>query len=109
MKIFDTHAHYYDKRFESDVEGGADAILQAILPDPGIAQRMAILMKQVQLTASYKGERVALLEARKHTSWYLNGMRGAAKLRREAGTLTTLEDLAHLCARVIQMDEEGLL
>jgi len=82
---------------------------EAILPDPGIAQRMAILMKQVQLTASYKGERVALLEARKHTSWYLNGMRGAAKLRREAGTLTTLEDLAHLCARVIQMDEEGLL
>lgn len=82
---------------------------EAILPDPGIAQRMAILMKQVQLTAEYKGERVALLEARKHTAWYLNGMRGAAQLRRDAGTLTTIEDLARLCARVIQMDEEGLL
>ncbi len=82
---------------------------EAILPDPGIAQRMSILMKQVQLTAEYKGERVALLEARKHTAWYLNGMRGAAQLRREAGTLTTIEDLARLCARVIQMDEEGLL
>jgi len=82
---------------------------EAILPDPGIAQRMSILMKQVQLTAEYKGECVALLEARKHTAWYLNGMRGAAQLRREAGTLTTIEDLARLCARVIQMDEEGLL
>ena len=81
----------------------------AILPEPGIAQRMATLMKQVQLTVQYKGERVALLEARKHTAWYLNGMRGAAQLRREAGTLSSMEDLARLCARVIQMDEEGLL
>lgn len=82
---------------------------EIILPDPPMVQRMATLMRQVQLTVEYKGERVALLEARKHTAWYLNGMRGAAQLRREAGTLTTLEDLAQLCARVIQMDEEGLL
>ena len=81
----------------------------AILPESGIAQRMATLMKQVQLTVQYTGERVALLEARKHTAWYLNGMLGAAQLRREAGTLSSMEDLARLCARVIQMDEEGLL
>ena len=82
---------------------------EVILPDPPMAQRMATLMRQVQLTTEYKGERVALLEARKHTAWYLNGMRGAAQLRREAGALTTMEDLAQLCMRVIQMDEEGLL
>lgn len=82
---------------------------EIILPDPPMAQRMATLMRQVRLTTEYKGERVALLEARKHTAWYLNGMRGAAQLRREAGTLTALEDLVRLCARVIQMDEEGLL
>ena len=82
---------------------------EVLLPDPSMAQRMATLMRQVQLTVEHKGERVALLEARKHTAWYLNGMRGAAQLRREAGTLTTMDDLARLCARVIQMDEEGLL
>lgn len=82
---------------------------EILLPDPPMAQRMATLMRQVKLTAEYKGERVALLEARKHTAWYLNGMRGAAQLRREAGTLATMDDLARLCARVIQMDEEGLL
>jgi len=63
----------------------------------------------VQLTTQYKGERVALLEARKHAAWYLSGMRGAAQLRKQAGTLTTMEDLARLCAEVIRMDEEGLL
>lgn len=82
---------------------------EVLLPDPSMAQRLATLMRQVQLTVKHKGERVALLEARKHTAWYLNGMRGAAQLRREAGSLTTLDDLARLCARVIQMDEEGLL
>lgn len=82
---------------------------EANLPDPGIAQRMAVLMRQVQLTADYKGERVALLEARKHAAWYLSGMRGAAQLRRQTGTLTTIADLARLCAEVIRMDEEGLL
>lgn len=82
---------------------------EVILPDPGMAQRMAILMRQVHLTARYKGERVALLEARKHAAWYLSGMRGAAQLRKQAGTLTTMEDLAQLCAEVIRLDEEGLL
>ena len=82
---------------------------ESLLPDPPMALRMATLMRQVQLTTEYKGERVALLEARKHTAWYLSGVRGAAQLRREAGSLSTMDDLARLCARVIQMDEEGLL
>ncbi len=80
-----------------------------LLPPPGVAKRMATLMRQVELTAAYKGERVALLEARKHAAWYMNGMRGAAALRRQAGELKSMEDLASLCAKVIRADEEGLL
>ena len=34
MQIFDTHAHYFDRRFENEAEGGADAILSRIMPDP---------------------------------------------------------------------------
>ena len=34
MQIFDTHAHYFDARFEREGESGADAILRGILPDP---------------------------------------------------------------------------
>ena len=30
MKYFDTHAHYYDERFEEEYEGGADALLSAL-------------------------------------------------------------------------------
>lgn len=34
MNIFDTHAHYFDGRFEKEAEGGADAILRMLMPDP---------------------------------------------------------------------------
>lgn len=32
--IFDSHAHYFDARFEREYEGGAEAILAQIMPDP---------------------------------------------------------------------------
>ena len=82
---------------------------EVLLPTPPMAQRMATLMRQVQLTVEYKGERVALLEARKHAAWYTNGLRGAAGLRRRAGEITTLEDLAAFCVEVIRAEEEGRL
>ncbi len=82
---------------------------EVLLPPPVMAKRMATLMRQVELAAQYKGEYVALLEARKHAAWYMNGMRGAASLRRQAGEIRTLEDLARLCAQVIKADEEGAL
>lgn len=33
--IFDTHAHYFDKRFEAEAEGGADAVLRSVF-DAGV-------------------------------------------------------------------------
>ncbi len=78
-----------------------------ILPPPTIAKRMTDLMRQVRLAAEYKGERIALLEARKHASWYMSGLRGAAAMRREAGQINNLDDLAAFCCRVIQMVEDN--
>ena len=34
MRIFDTHAHYFDERFAREAEGGADALLREWMPDP---------------------------------------------------------------------------
>ena len=76
-----------------------------LLPDPPVSRRMELLMRQVQQTAAQKGEHIALLQARKHAAWYMTGRRGAAALRRQAGELTTLEDLAALCLAVIQAEE----
>lgn len=82
---------------------------ERLLPTPGMAQRMTVLMRQVERMIAYKGERVAMLEARKHAAWYMSGLRGAASFRREAGTLTTPAELADLCARLVLAEERGEL
>ncbi len=76
-----------------------------LLPEPTVSQRLEVLQQQVRMMVKHKGERVGMLEARKHAAWYMNGMRGAAAFRREAGMIKTMDDLTALCSRVI--DELG--
>ena len=71
------------------------------LPPPPVSMRMAVLLRQVELAAAFKGEPVALREARKHAAWYMRGLRGAAEFRRQAGEISTLADLQALCGRVV--------
>ena len=73
-----------------------------VLPDPPVAKRMAVLLRQISLAVEYKGERVAMREARKHAAGYMRGLRGAAGLRARAGTLETFDDLRRLCEAVMQ-------
>ena len=75
---------------------------ERVLPPPGVEKRMLTLLAQIELAASLKGEKVALLEARKHAAWYMRGMRGAAEYRRLTGTLSTMDDLKALCCRVMR-------
>lgn len=77
-----------------------------LLPAPPVSKRMHVLCKQIELAATLKGEKVALLEARKHASWYMRELRGAAYFRGEAGTICTMEDLRQLCYRVMRENED---
>lgn len=77
------------------------------LPPPPLSRRMAVLYRQTALAVEYKGEKVALLEARKHAAWYMRGLRGAAGYRSAAGQIASLEDLARLCARVMEEATEA--
>lgn len=72
-----------------------------ILPDPTPFERMEVLKKHVSLLCKYKGEYIGMREARKHASWYIKGMRGAAEFRRECGSLESSEDLERLIEKVI--------
>ena len=41
-------------------------------------------------------------EARKHAAWYVKGMRGAAALRQEIGSLESIDDLRTIAEKVIK-------
>jgi tRNA-dihydrouridine synthase B len=64
-----------------------------LLPDPSIYEQFRLILKHLQLQVAYCGEERGLLEMRKHLSWYLRGMPGAAKMRDKVNTLTTLSTL----------------
>ena len=64
------------------------------LPEPpDLPGRLAVLLRQAELTSAEKSEYVALREMRKHAAWYLKGFRGAAACRNSCMKLTTLAGL----------------
>lgn len=78
-----------------------------LLPDPSLAQRMGYLLEQTRLAVKYKGEYVALKEARKHAAWYLKGVHGAARLRGRTGSLKTLSDLENLIEDALEEEQKS--
>lgn len=67
-----------------------------LLPPPDISERLTVLVRHVKLMCEYKGEHCAMNEARKHVGWYLKGLHGASSFRRQAGTLSSMEQLSGL-------------
>lgn len=62
----------------------------------GFNEKLEIMRRQAAKTVEYKGEKVAMLEMRKHAAWYIKGIFGAANLRVQCSNLKTLEDLDEL-------------
>ncbi len=62
-----------------------------------LAERLEVLKEQVRLMQKYKGDRTAFLEARKHTAWYLKGVKGASKLRKLCGEINNFSDIEKIC------------
>ncbi len=74
-----------------------------VLAEPSLEEKLSTLLLQVKMMMEYKNERTAILESRKHASWYLKGMRGAAAFRRMCGEISSFEDLEKLCKSVIDL------
>ena len=71
------------------------------LPDPEISKKMLVMFKHIKLACELKGEIIAMKEARKHVAWYVRGLIGAPGFRKEAGTLSTLNDLEQLVVKIL--------
>ena len=85
-----------------------NALLSAgqILPDPPLSQKMVTMIRQIELMNKYKDPHNAMLEARKHTAWYMHGLRGAANLRKMCAQINTMDDVINLVKIVMQENEE---
>lgn len=79
---------------------------EQMLPDPPLSQKMLTLIKQIELMNKYKDPHNAMLEARKHTAWYMHGLRGAATLRKMCATITSMEDVINITKAAMQENED---
>lgn len=64
---------------------------------PTLENRFLVLKSQVELMHKYKDPHNAILEARKHTAWYMHGLTGAAALRRKCGEISCMADIEEIC------------
>lgn len=77
-----------------------------ILEKPPLEERLKTLLLQIELMKKYKPELTVILEARKHTAWYLKGVRNAASLRRMCGEIKTLSDVEIICEKALAEGED---
>ena len=64
-----------------------------IPPLPPLAERCDTAVRQFQLSAANKGEKIACLEARRNYAWYLKGVPHAGYYKEQIVKITTLEDV----------------
>ena len=69
---------------------------------PALKDRIALAVKQFQLSESDHGEHIACLEARKHFAWYLRGVRNASYYKKEITSLKNMEDIYRVAKDIVR-------
>lgn len=80
------------EQIESFLENGI------IPPQPNLNERLDTMLRQAELAVQFKGERMAMAEARRQCAFYLKGIKGAAGYRGRCGQLSGLDDVRELIA-----------
>ncbi len=67
---------------------------------PELDERMATALYQLELMCRYKGEFIAVNEAKKHIAWYIKNVRGAAEARRDINEAAGLDEMRAVIDRI---------
>ena len=71
------------------------------LAPPTLEEKIGVMLKHIELMHKYKDPYIAILESRKHTAWYMRGLKNAANYRKMCGEIKSMEDIHALCDRVL--------
>lgn len=73
---------------------------------PTVREKVDMALRHGQMQAEYIGESGAAREMRKHLIWYLQGMKGCARMRERLGRMTTLSEMSELLTEYADSFEE---
>lgn len=69
---------------------------------PILKDRIAVALKQFELSEADHGEHIACLEARKHFAWYLRGVRNASYYKKEITSMNKMEDIYRIAKDIVR-------
>jgi len=69
---------------------------------PVLADRIALAVRQFELSAQDHGEHIACLEARKHFAWYLRGVAHSSFYKTQISSLNTMEDIYRIAKDIVR-------
>ncbi len=78
-----------------------------LLPEPTLEERVSLLREHLRLSVECKGERVGVIELRKHYSGFLRGMPHVSKIRNELMQFTEAEPILEHLTRFLQLYSPG--
>jgi tRNA-dihydrouridine synthase len=78
-------------------------------PPTTLAEMLPMILKQCDLSCEFKGEKVGMMEMRKHLANYIHGIPNAAKYRFELVRVETKKDAEDALSRIIEETTNGLL
>jgi len=77
-----------------------------LLPEPSLEERLEVMLRHVSLMIEDKGERTAMLEARKIAGFYIRGVPGAAGFRGACGQLKAYQELSAMAREILRKGGE---
>jgi len=75
---------------------------QEVPARPVLKDRIAVAVKQFELSEQDHGEHIACLEARKHFAWYLRGVRNASYYKKEITSMNKMEDIYRIAKDIVR-------
>ncbi|MBQ6997534.1 MAG: tRNA dihydrouridine synthase DusB [Oscillospiraceae bacterium] len=69
---------------------------------PPLKDRIALAVRQFQLSEQDHGEHIACLEARKHFAWYLRGVAHSSYYKNQISSMNTMEDIYRIAKDIVR-------
>lgn len=69
---------------------------------PILKDRIALAVRQFEISEQDHGEHIACLEARKHFAWYLRGVAHSSFYKNQISSLNTMEDIYRIAKDVVR-------
>lgn len=77
-----------------------------LIPEPSAQEKIDVCLLHFNRLMALKGERVAVKEMRKHTAWYMKGIRGSGTIRKEINYAETADQLTELLQQFSEQIEQ---